>query len=147
MTEADILTDEQIKQRSSAGALSGMATGAQKGFQYGGVFGAAAGAIGGLAVGFGTSNVAAYEERNQQRQQWRESIASENLAEQEQLEAQQASKNPWNPANSFNEQTYNQVNNIMDPSTKPFASTAVTNRNEQLRSLGLGTTGDYNTYK
>ena len=131
-----------IGAQSSAGVLSGAATGAQMGNKIAGPWGAAFGAIGGAMVGFGTANVAAYEAKNKERATNRGILDQHFETKQEDYVASKVSKNPFNPVNTFSQNSQDRINGVMDPNVPPYASTAVTNRNDQLRSLGLGTTGD-----
>jgi len=123
-----------------------------------GVKGASAGAAfgpWGAAIGFGLGAIGGGIYGNIDAESQNRTIGKQNLESAKGYYEEQGEKNqsklrgrsPFNPVNTFSSSAQKNINNVMDPTVAPYASTAVSARKDQLSALGLGTTGDLTNYR
>ena len=136
-------TQEEINV-DSATATSAL----EYGSKLGGI-GAMFGPIGaGIGFGLGALGGGIYgniEAENQNKIIGEQNVESAKGYYKEQGEKNQSKlrgRSPFNPVNTFSSSAQENINNVMDPTVAPYASTAVSARQDQLSALGLGGTGD-----
>ena len=118
------------------GVLSGVQTGASVGYKAGGIWGGIIGAVGGGLVGFGSGKTNQYAAETQHHKDFLQGGQDRVLAYQQAQASQDKSYN--NP--TFSHMSGASTLPVADPTqlSRPVEPSQPTQRQEQLRSLGLG---------